>query len=119
MLDFITAIGRNLALLFTLTFAYGLILSRLKFLTPLLYRFTVGLLFGLMGIFAMLTPIPLAPGIFTDGRDLFIALACVSTGPFSGIIAGILIMIARLLIGGVGAYAGMGVAATAILAGIV
>src|SRR5689334_8436694 len=81
LLDLITALGRNIALLFSLTFLYSLLWPKLKFRNLPLYRPLVGVLFGVMGIFVMLTPVPLAPGVFTDGRDIIIALAGVMEGP--------------------------------------
>lgn len=115
MLDFVTALGRNVALAFALTFAYSLVSSQLKSKESLFYRSVVGTVFGIIGIFTMLTPIPLAPGIFTDGRDVIIVLAGLVAGTESAVVAGVLVIIARWLIGGIGTVPGMGIAATAII----
>lgn len=115
MLSFVTALGQNIVLLFALTYTYSLIWPRLKPRNIHIYRVLVGILFGVMAALAMLNPIPLAPGVFTDGRDIFIVLAGLVGGLESAAAAGVLIMIVRWMIGGVGVWPGIGIAASAII----
>jgi PAS domain S-box-containing protein len=118
MVDFIKALGQNLVLILALAYLYSLIWPWLKLKSSLSYKPLMGVLFGVMGVLAMQSPIPLAPGVFTDGRDLFIALVGIMEGVESASSAAIIIILARLMTGGVGTYAGIGVAVTAVIAGL-
>jgi len=110
-------IAQNIALLFALTYGYSLLWLRLKRLDRLnhyLHRVTIGVLFGIIAVLAMLDPIPLAPGSFMDGRNVMITLVGVIEGPLAALVAAIIVIVARLGIGGTGTYIGVSTALTTI-----
>ncbi|HCR89694.1 MAG TPA: hypothetical protein DIW50_04360, partial [Prolixibacteraceae bacterium] len=96
----------NAALLVTLSVFYGA-LTRFRKGNNFLYRIFVGLLFGLIVIAGMNIPVKYEPGIIYDGRSVILILSGLFGG---GVVSGVTILIAgvyRILIGGIGVYAGV------------
>lgn len=71
-------------------------------------QFALGLVFGAGAIVSMLEPIIVAEGYRADGRYLFISLISAFGAGFAAIIATIVAVFARLVIGGPGATFGSG-----------
>ncbi|MGD6932901.1 MAG: LytS/YhcK type 5TM receptor domain-containing protein [Candidatus Bathyarchaeia archaeon] len=68
-----------------------------------LFRVAVGLLFGLLAIFATLTGVKLPDGITINVRELAVVIAGVAGGPVSGLIAGLIGGLHRFTLGGISA----------------
>lgn len=66
----------------------------------------LGVLGGCAAIAAMMFPIHIAPGIFTDLRTAFIALTGLIAGPVSALCAATIAIVYRVSLGGLGAGAG-------------
>lgn len=73
---------------------------------PALRPAGLGVLGGFAAIAAMMFPIHIAPGIFTDLRTAFIALSALIGGPISALCAMTIAIVYRLSLGGLGAGAG-------------
>lgn len=99
---------QNIALLVTL--AVGLqILARRFESQPTLYGLATGVLFGVVGIAGMMTPMHYAPGVIYDGRSIVLSLAGLFGGPVAAIPAAIMCAAYRIHLGGPGALAGVSV----------
>jgi hypothetical protein len=96
----------NIALLVTLSVIHLLILRRWGRHTPG-HRVLSGLLYGVVAIAGMATPVTIAPGLIFDGRTIVMGIAGLFGGP---VVAGIAALIAgafRLSIGGPGVVMGV------------
>lgn len=95
----------NVTLLVTLSVVLQLLAQR--FHRPgLFYQLLAGLLFGLAGIIAMMTPLQFAPGVIYDGRSIILTLAGFIAGPVTAGVAAIVCAAYRLSLGGAGAIVG-------------
>lgn len=72
---YILELGRNIAFLLALTFAYSLFRSSVNRLPVGVQPAINGILFGLFGMAVMIYPITVAPGVFLDGRVIMLAIA--------------------------------------------
>jgi len=115
-LTFILDLIQNIALLVALSVGYEIIRQRVSGKT-IAHPLVVGVLFGLVGIVGMMTPLRFAPGVIYDGRSIVLFSAGFIGGPIPAVVAGILTAIYRLLIGGSGALAGVLVIVESVLAG--
>ncbi len=77
-----------------------------------------GITFGLIAVAAMLNPFVLTPGIIFDGRSIVLSLCAFFFGPIAGVIAGIMALVTRIIIGGGGAIMGVSVIASSVIIGI-
>lgn len=84
---------------------------------PRTYRWTASLLFGLVGVVGMMSPVHFSPGIIYDGRSIILTLAGLFCGP-AALLAAFITSVYRLHLGGAGALAGVGVIVEATLLGI-
>lgn len=107
---------QNIALLVALSVGYEIIRQRMSGKT-VAHPLVVGILFGLVGIVGMMTPLRFAPGVIYDGRSIVLFSAGFIGGPMPAICAGILTAAYRLIIGGSGALAGVLVIVESVLAG--
>lgn len=96
----------NAALLIALSALYGL-WSRFRTDGTLRAQGLLGVLFGGMAIIAMTMPFHYRPGIIYDGRSIVLALAGLFGGPVASIVAILFAGTYRLLLGGVGVWAGL------------
>ncbi|NOZ71021.1 MAG: PAS domain S-box protein [Chloroflexi bacterium] len=96
----------NAALLIALSALYGL-WSRFRTDGTLRAQGLLGFLFGGMAIIAMTMPLHYRPGIIYDGRSIVLAMAGLFGGPVASIVAILLAGTYRLLLGGVGVWAGL------------
>ncbi|NDU99391.1 GGDEF domain-containing protein [Pseudoroseicyclus tamaricis] len=67
----------------------------------------IGAAFGLTASAVMLEPLHVVPGVFADLRNLFIAFAAAFLGPLGAAVSVVIVSLARLAIGGVGASYGV------------
>ena len=101
-----TALINNLALLLSLTLIYSVLTRRFKRET-LLWKCINGLVFGLVSVAGIMTPLYFDEGIVFDGRSIIIAMSGLFGGGISAAFSAILAAIFRMSIGGAGT--GMGV----------
>ena len=111
-------LSHNLALLFSLTFLYGLLESRLSPMSTHNRPLIVGLLFGAFGIVSMTLPVPIAEGMTFTGRSLMIGIAGLFGGPIPALIAALMVTLVRSLIGESGLLTAGGSALVAALVSI-
>ena len=111
-------LSHNLALLFSLTFLYGLLESRLSPMSTHNRPLIVGLLFGVFGIVSMTLPVPIAEGMIFTGRSLMIGIAGLFGGPIPALIAALMVTLVRSLIGKSGLLTAGGSALVAALVSI-
>jgi PAS domain S-box-containing protein len=100
-----------------LLIAYS-VAPRFTWIPPRMRQVGIGLFFGLAAVMGMIDSIELAPGILFDERNVIVALAGVFAGPFSGLVAAIMIVLYRLSLGGIGMTAGIGATVTTCALGI-
>jgi len=101
-------LSQNIALLFALTFAYGLLLDYFDKQAQNVHFAASGLLFGCVALIGMSIPIDVGDGVFVDGRFVVLAIGAAIAGSRSALIGGGLTMLYRLMIGGEGAPADIG-----------
>lgn len=114
----VISFSQNIALILSLTFVYGMLTPRLRQILPALRQTVNGLLFGLFAIVSMTLPIVVAPGVFYDGRTLVICVAGLYLGVIPATIASVLVILYRIILGGLGALSGAGNAITVALISI-
>ena len=117
LVDTLTRLAQNLALLLSLTLLYSVIDPHARRAPRVVRHVVSGVLFGLIAIAAMHTPFTIAPGIIADARVVPVLLA----GPFGGVgaafTAAALAAGYRGWLGGTGSAAGIGTIVTAALLG--
>ena len=117
LVDTLTALAQNLALLLSLTLLYGVIRPYSAKVPRLVRQLVSGILFGLIAIAAMHTPFVIAPGIIADARVVPVLLAGPFGGPAAALVAAALAAGYRAWLGGVGSVPGIGTIVTAGLLG--
>ena len=103
---------QNVALLVALAVAYQIILARWR-QNHLKHQILAGLLFGVVGVVGMMTPVHFLPGIIFDGRSIILSVAGLFGGPLVALIAALSCGAYRLALGGAGAAMGVCVIAEA------
>jgi len=103
-------IVQNIALLIALAAVYQVIGARLS-PHQLRHQLLSGLLFGIVGLIGMLTPMTLQPGLIFDGRSIILSVAGLFGGPVVAAIAAAMCGAYRLWLGGPGVYMGVTVIA--------
>jgi PAS domain S-box-containing protein len=117
LVDTLTGLAQNLALLLSLTLLYSVIRPYSPRVPRVVRQVVSGSLFGLIAIAAMHTPFIIAPGIIADARVVPVLLAGPFGGPGAALTAAALAAGYRASLGGTGAAAGVGTIATAGLLG--
>ncbi|MDP2423172.1 MAG: PAS domain S-box protein [Bacteroidales bacterium] len=107
----------NLTILVTVSVIAGFVDNRWK-RTTLTGVVLQGLLFGGVAMLAMLKTYALSPGIIFDGRSVVLSLGALFFGPVTGIIAVIIAVITRLMIGGTGTLMGVSVILSSVVIGL-
>ncbi|GAB4311064.1 MAG: hypothetical protein Kow0059_00900 [Candidatus Sumerlaeia bacterium] len=107
----------NIALLVSLSVGFEILSSRMA-AVPVLYRLTQGLMFGVVGVVGMMTPLHFAPGVIYDGRSIVLSLAGLFGGPVAAVVAAVICGAYRLFLGGAGAPVGVAVVVEAALLGV-
>ena len=113
LVDSLTGLAQNLALLLSLTLLYSVIRPHARRAPQLVRHVVSGALFGLIAIAAMHTPFVMAPGIIADARVVPVLLAGPFGGPGAAITAATLAAGYRAWLGGIGSAAGVGTIVTA------
>ena len=96
----------NITLLITLCWLHGMTMRYLDGYKRL-GKVCAGLLFGVVCIAGMKTPLVLTDGIIFDGRTVVLSMAAFFGGPVVGVIAGGMAGLFRLWLGGVGVVPGL------------
>ncbi len=107
----------NISLLVALSIVHSLIVRRWKKGTTM-PRILSGMLFGIVAIVGMATPVRLLPGIIFDGRSIVISVAGLFGGPVAGVVAAVIAATYRLRLGGAGAIMGVSVITASACIGI-
>ncbi len=108
---------QNIALLVALAVAYQIIGARWE-QNHLKHQILAGLLFGVVGVVGMMTPVKFLPGIIFDGRSIILSVAGLFGGPLVALIAALGCGAYRLALGGAGAAMGVSVIAEAAALGV-
>ncbi len=98
---------QNVALLVALAAGLHLLAQKLED-HPFLYRQVGAILFGLVGIIGMMTPVELVPGVIYDGRSIILSLAGLVCGPWA-LLSALIASLYRAYLGGAGTVAGIAV----------
>ncbi len=104
----IAEFAKAASLLLSLCLLYAFIAQRWPY-EELTGRIMAGLLFGLICVIGMESPVTVAPGVIFDPRSVIISLSGVFGGPIAGGIAGLIAAGYRLYLGGGGAPVGVAV----------
>ena len=86
---------------------------------PRVVSFAKGLLIGIIGIAIMNLPFRFEDGIFFDTRTILISVTALTFGPFPAIIASSILIIYRMILGGVGLPMGILTILTSVCIGLV
>ncbi|MEO8394025.1 MAG: LytS/YhcK type 5TM receptor domain-containing protein, partial [Chloroflexota bacterium] len=115
----ILGLAQSIAILVTLAFIYSLLRPLLLPIPTRLRSLIQGLIFGLFGLLAILTGLPLSPGFSLDGRTVILSIAGFIGGPITGLIAALIAAAYRgLVVGGAGAPTGVVVCFTSAAVGV-
>ncbi len=98
----------NVSLLVVLTMLFKTTVSRYK-VDTVSQRVVFGLIFGLVGLVGMMTPLHYADGVIFDGRSIILFVAGLFGGPLVAVISASIISIYRIWLGGAGVIVGMAV----------
>jgi len=107
---------RNVAILLALCMTYTL-LFQVRNWSSRVGSCIMGLLFGAAAILAMLTPTALFPGVLIDGRSIFISMAGLLGGGLAAMVAALIALVCRILLGGPGTPVGVAIIITTALLG--
>lgn len=110
--------GQNVAILIALIYAYSFITHKLSDISNNYRSAVQGILFGIIAVIGMQIPMHVADGIIVDGRTVIVMLASPFGGPIAGFVAGGIVSLFRLYLGGIGTMAGIGAILTAMVIGI-
>ncbi len=109
---------QHVALLLAMAFCYTLVMRQFDSGSTVQRNVVTGLSFAAIAVIGMQLPFEIEPGVIVDGRTVIVMIA----GPFVGIlatvIAGVLVSIYRMYLGGVGMIAGIGAVLTASALGV-
>ncbi len=109
----------NISFLIVLSYLYSLIYQKFKNVNEIKYALSSGMLFGLIALAAMLTPMHYLPGIIFDGRSIIISLGAFFGGPLAAVVIIIITATYRYFLGGSGAIVGCMVIISSAVIGII
>lgn len=107
----------NVSLLVVLTMLFKIIVSRYK-VDTLSQKVVFGLIFGMVGLVGMMTPLHYADGIIFDGRSIILFVAGLFGGPLVAVISASIIGAYRVWLGGAGIYVGIAVIVVSVATGM-
>ena len=102
----IAEFAKAASLLLSLCLLYAFIAQRWPY-EELTGRILAGVLFGVICVIGMESPVMVAPGVIFDPRSVIISLSGVFGGPIAGVVAGAIAAGYRLYLGGGGAPVGV------------
>ncbi|PLX13377.1 MAG: hypothetical protein C0597_11825, partial [Marinilabiliales bacterium] len=108
----------NLALIITSVYLYSLILRYLHKKNNF-QKIATGILFGTISVLSMIFAIKTESGVIFDGRSIILGLVGIFGGGIATLIAAIISMIYRIIIGGSGMITGIIVIVTSAFTGYV
>jgi PAS domain S-box-containing protein len=108
---------QNIAILLSSVLLFD-ILTRGNLSRKWYYQVLGGIFVALIGVLLMLTPFNMAPGIYFDSRSLLLAVSGLFLGFIPTVIATVLLIICRILLGGNGVLMGVGVIFSSALIGM-
>lgn len=108
----------NITILIALAAIYRITVSH-SLKTNLSYQLFLGLLFGLIGVLGMMTPVNYAPGILLDGRSIILGVSGLIGGPVVALIAAFFMSTYRIELGGDGMLIGIAGIASAATIGVI
>ncbi|HCF95493.1 MAG TPA: hypothetical protein DEW46_10555 [Verrucomicrobia bacterium] len=108
---------QNIALLLMLVVGLQVLTQRFE-KRRVLFRVAAGILFGVVGVVGMMTPLRFDEGVIYDGRSIVLALSGVFVGWISTLIAAVICVVYRIYLGGAGALAGSLVVVEAAILGL-
>lgn len=108
----------NVALALVLVWISSLLTMRFREGKPVPRQILLGLAFAVASLAAMQTPIEITEGLLFDARNILIALAGLLVGSIAAVVAVVPVALYRLHLGGVGAFAGVGIAITIALVAV-
>lgn len=108
----------NIAFLIVLSFLYSFLYRKQYKIDKLIYKFSAGVLFGLIAVAGMIVPLQFSPGIIFDGRSIILSIAGLFGGGIVAAISAIITGIYRYQMGGSGTTMGLGVIFTSGLIGV-
>jgi PAS domain S-box-containing protein len=104
---------QNATAMLGVMFLYNVVAARwLQDQSPRKRQFVQGLCFGALAILSMTAPVVIESGVFFDLRGVIMALAAAYYGVIPGGVATIMVMVARLIIGGAGVIPAFGITLT-------
>lgn len=103
---FILNLIQNIALLVALAVLYQVLAARLN-KESLENKIVSGLLFGVVGVIGMMTPLHFMPGIIFDGRSIILSISGFLGGPVVALVAALMGAVYRIHLGGGGVYVGV------------
>ncbi|MCF7920099.1 MAG: PAS domain S-box protein [Candidatus Cloacimonetes bacterium] len=110
---------QNMLLLIVFSYLYSIIYRFREKTHPYLYNILSGLLFGSIAILGMIFPFVFTEGVVFDGRSIIIFISGMFGGPVTSLIASIMTVCFRILMGGAGAGTGTGVILSSALTGVI
>ena len=113
----IAEFAKAASLLLSLCLLYAFIAQRWPY-EELTGRILAGLLFGVICVIGMESPVTVAPGVIFDPRSVIISLSGVFGGPIAGVVAGLIAAGYRLYLGGGGAPVGVAVVVACVALGL-
>lgn len=112
------ALIQNVALLMALVAAYQLTFLFAAKKNIFKYQLFCGALFGCAGIIGMIVHMELLPGLIFDGRSIILCVSGCFGGPIAALIASVMCIAYRLMLGGIGALPGICVILESALIGV-
>jgi len=107
----------NVSLLVVLTMLFKITVSRYN-VDTVSQRLVFGLIFGIVGLVGMMTPLHYADGIIFDGRSIILFVAGLFGGPIVASISASVIGAYRIWLGGAGVYVGVAVIVVSAVMGL-
>ena len=107
----------NVSLLVVLTMLFKITVSRYN-VDTVSQRLVFGLIFGIVGLVGMMTPLHYADGIIFDGRSIILFVAGLFGGPIVASISAAVIGAYRIWLGGAGVYVGVAVIVVSAVMGL-
>jgi PAS domain S-box-containing protein len=114
-LSLFVELAHNIALLFAVTFLYGLIIPRINQFSPKNKMLFQGLVFSLFALLSMFSSIPVGSGFIIDGRSIIVSIATIFAGIIPAVMTAAVLTIYRFILGGTGAFVSLPIVVASLL----